>query len=328
MMNAIKKIGVLTSGGDAPGMNACIRAVVKYALANDITVLGIQDGYQGLIEGRFQSLSYLEVNNIIHLGGTILGSARSKDFLTSAGRQKAIAHLVKNEVDALVLIGGDGTFAGGTVLSSEMNIPVIGVPGTIDNDIAGTQYTIGYDTCLNTVIDAVDKIRDTASSHHRVFFVEVMGRNSGFIALNAAIASGAENVLLPESHTDIESLASAIKTQNKGVRSSIIIVAEGDDGGGAYDIMEKVRPYLKGYDLRHSVLGHIQRGGRPSAHDRILATRMGAFAVKSLLKGESNVMVGVQNDELLLQKIGEGSTSNAGLSLSRLDLLQSMLTKS
>lgn len=326
-MNAIRKIGVLTSGGDAPGMNACLRAVVKSALANGVGVLGIQDGYQGLIEGRLQPLSYLEVNNIIHLGGTILGSARSKEFLTVDGRQKAIEHLRRNEVDGLVLIGGDGTFAGGTVLSGEMNIPIIGIPGTIDNDIAGTQYTIGYDTCLNTVIDAVDKIRDTASSHHRVFFVEVMGRNSGYIALNAAIASGAENVLLPESHTDIEQLAAAIRTQNKGVRSSIIIVAEGDDGGGALEIMEKVRPYLKEYDLRHSVLGHIQRGGRPSASDRILATRMGAFAVESLINGKSNVMVGIQNDELLLQKIGEGSTSNAALSLSRLDLLRSMLTK-
>jgi 6-phosphofructokinase 1 len=323
----MKAIGVLTSGGDAPGMNACVRAVVKSGIAAGLKVFGIQDGYQGLIEGRMSELSYLDVNNIIQLGGTILGTARSKEFMTLEGRLKAVKSLQENQIEGLVLIGGDGTFAGGAVLSNEMNIPVIGIPGTIDNDISGTEFTIGYDTCLNTVIDAVDKIRDTATSHHRVFFVEVMGRNSGYIALNAAIASGAESVLIPEHVTDIVALADSIKHQNKGVRSSIIIVAEGDDGGGALEIMQKISPLLPGYDLRHSVLGHIQRGGKPSATDRILATRMGAFAVDQLLKGSNNVVVGVVSDELITTSIGSTSTSSADKSAEKLKLLGAMLTK-
>lgn len=323
----MKAIGVLTSGGDAPGMNACVRAVVKSGIAAGLKVFGIQDGYQGLIEGRMAELTYLDVNNIIQLGGTILGTARSKEFMTVEGRKKAIDSLNKNHIEGIVLIGGDGTFAGGAVLSKEMNIPVIGIPGTIDNDISGTEFTIGYDTCLNTVIDAVDKIRDTATSHHRVFFVEVMGRNSGYIALNAAIASGAESVLIPEQVTDIVALADSIKHQNKGVRSSIIIVAEGDDGGGALEIMQKISPLLPGYDLRHSVLGHIQRGGKPSATDRILATRMGAFAVDQLLKGKNNMVVGVVSDALIISPIGSTSTSSADKSAEKLSLLGAMLTK-
>ncbi|MCC6701969.1 MAG: 6-phosphofructokinase [Fluviicola sp.] len=326
-MESMKAIGVLTSGGDAPGMNACVRAVVKSGIAAGLKVFGIQDGYQGLIEGRMAELTYLDVNNIIQLGGTILGTARSKEFMTVEGRKKAIDSLNENHIEGLVLIGGDGTFAGGAALSKEMNIPVIGIPGTIDNDISGTEFTIGYDTCLNTVIDAVDKIRDTATSHHRVFFVEVMGRNSGYIALNAAIASGAESVLIPEQVTDIVALADSIKHQNKGVRSSIIIVAEGDDGGGALEIMQKISPLLPGYDLRHSVLGHIQRGGKPSATDRILATRMGAFAVDQLLKGRNNVVVGVVSDELITTPIGATSTSSADKSAEKLSLLGAMLTK-
>lgn len=323
----MKRIAVLTSGGDAPGMNACIRAVVKSGLSNGLTVFGIEDGYQGLIEGRMRPMTYLEVNNIIQLGGTVLGSARSEAFRTIEGRVKAIAQLKAFEIDGLVLIGGDGTFAGGATLCNETPVAIIGVPGTIDNDIAGTDYTIGYDTCLNTVVDAIDHIRDTASSHHRVFFVEVMGRNSGFIALNAALAGGAENVLIPEEVTDIEKLAKDITIANKGVRGTIIIVAEGDDAGGAKEIMEKVRPYLRGYDLRHSVLGHIQRGGSPSAFDRILATRLGDFSVELLVKGYSKQMVGVKGEELITREIGEGKTNVVMLDQSKLDLLNRMLTR-
>lgn len=324
----MKSIGVLTSGGDAPGMNTCIRAVVKSGIASGLKVFGIQDGYQGLIEGRISEMTYLDVNNIIQLGGTILGTARSSEFMTVEGRLKAIKNLQLNKIDGLIVIGGDGTFAGGAVLGGEMNIPVVGIPGTIDNDITGTEFTIGYDTCLNTVIDAVDKIRDTATSHHRVFFVEVMGRNSGYIALNAAIASGAESVLIPEHVTDIVELANSIKHQNKGVRSSIIIVAEGDDGGGAQEIMRKISPLLPGYDLRHSVLGHIQRGGKPSATDRILATRMGAFAVEQLIIGKTNIVVGVVSDQLITSSISTAVTSSANKNAEKLNLLGAMLTKS
>ncbi len=272
-------------------------------------------------------LDYSSVNNIIQLGGTILGTARSEEFLTEEGRKKAYLNIKKAGIDGLVLIGGDGTFAGGSILFKESGIPVIGIPGTIDNDIVGTDHTIGYDTCLNTVIDAVDKIRDTATSHHRIFFVEVMGRNAGFIALNAALASGAENVLIPEEKTDIESLAKEIKSQNRGERSSIIIVAEGDDGGGAIEVMEKIKPLLEGYDLRHSILGHIQRGGKPSALDRIIATRMGAWAVELLNNGENNCFIGVQGEDLKLNKLVSSTTSTAKLDHLKLQLLKKLQTK-
>jgi 6-phosphofructokinase 1 len=323
----MKTIGILTSGGDSPGMNACIRAVVKYALQNGQRVIGIEDGYQGMIENRMQELGYSSVNNIIQLGGTILGTARSEEFRTEEGRKTAYENLKKAKIDGLILIGGDGTFAGGSILSKECGIPVIGIPATIDNDIVGTDHTIGYDTCLNTVIDAIDKIRDTASSHHRIFFVEVMGRNAGFIALNAALASGAENVLIPEEKTDIEKLALEIKSQNRGQRSSIIIVAEGDDGGGAIEVMEKIRPLLNGFDLRHSILGHIQRGGKPSAFDRIIATRMGAWAVELLNNGENNSFIGVQGEDLKLNELVSNSTSTAELDHLKLELLKKLQTK-
>lgn len=326
-MSQLKRIGVLTSGGDAPGMNACIRAVVKAGIGQGLDVFGIADGYKGLIENRIHQLNYSDVNNIIHLGGTILGTARSDEFRTPEGRARAIENLKQHQIDALILIGGDGTFAGGISLTKECNIPVIGLPGTIDNDIAGTDFTIGYDTCLNTVIDAVDKIRDTATSHHRVFFIEVMGRASGYIALNSAIASGAESVLIPETITDIEHLAAQIKNQNKGVRSSIIIVAEGDEEGGAKEIMNKVKPYLKEYDLRFSVLGHIQRGGNPSAFDRILATKMGVKAVELILKGEKSVMIGQIGRDLTTKSILEGTTGNLSNTDNGIELLDILLTK-
>lgn len=323
----MKNIAVLTSGGDSPGMNACVRAVVKMCLSHGITPFGIADGYNGMIEGRIVPLGYNDVDNIVHLGGTILGTARSEAFRTVEGRQMAIEQLKKHKIDGLIIIGGDGSFKGADLLSKEMDIAVIGIPGTIDNDIAGTDHTIGYDTALNTVIDAVDKIRDTATSHHRIFFVEVMGRNAGFIALHAAIAAGAEAVLVPEEVTDIDELVVQIKGQNKGRRSSIIIVAEGDDGGGARDIMKKVAPFMDGYDMRYSVLGHIQRGGRPSAVDRILATRMGGYAVELLISGKTNLMIGAEGEKLVTQSIIHGIDKTAMLDADKLTLLKHLLTK-
>ncbi len=322
----MKKIAFLTSGGDSPGMNACVRAIVKSCLYNGIQPIGIRDGFKGMMEGDFWEMTYNDVDNIIQLGGTILGTARSEEFKIREKRKAAIENLTHYHIDGLIVIGGDGSFTGANVVSQEMGIPVIGVPGTIDNDIFGTDHTIGYDTALNTVMEAVDKIRDTASSHHRIFFVEVMGRHAGFIALNSAIASGAEMVLIPEEETDIEKLVDQIKSQNRGKRSSIIIVAEGDDAGGSMDVIRKVSPYLKEYDLKASVLGHLQRGGSPSAFDRILATRMGAHAVQLLLDGKKNLMVGAQGDKLQTITIEQGIKMHSTPDMSKLDLLKKMLT--
>lgn len=324
----MKKIALLTSGGDAPGMNAAVRAIVKTSLHYGVVTLGIRDGFEGLIHGWGKPLGYGDVDNIIHLGGTILGSARSKDFRTKEGRQKAIDFLLKEKVEGLVVIGGDGSFAGARALRAESGIAIIGLPGTIDNDLYGTECSIGYDTALNTVVSAIDKIRDTASSHKRIFFVEVMGRHSGFIALNSAIASGAESVLIPESITHIPTLVDQIKTQNKGRRSSIIVVAEGDDAGGAMDIMRKVSPYLEGYDLRTTILGHIQRGGSPSYLDRAIATRSGIRAVELLLNGESNLMVGVKSDELVTVSIDDAIDKSALPNLDKEAILKKLLTGS
>ena len=322
----MKRIALITSGGDAPGMNACIRSVTKYCLNRGYDPVGYLDGYQGMMENRFLELSFGDVDNIIQRGGTILGTARSEAFRTVEGRKRAIHNLMQNNVDALVCIGGDGTFMGASILSQEMNIPIIGIPGTIDNDISGTDHTIGYDTALNTVIEAVDRIRDTAGSHHRIFFIEVMGRNAGFIALNSAIASGAESVLIPEELTDVKMLADDLKLQNRGKRSSIVIVAEGDDGGGAKEIMGKVEPLLPGYSLRYSVLGHIQRGGSPSAFDRLLATRMGTFAVDALIEGHSKVMVAAKGDDLFLLPIEQAGRISAIPDLSKLAMLHNLRT--
>lgn len=323
----MRRIAVITSGGDAPGMNACVRAVVKSCLYYNIECIGIYDGFQGMIEGRSKQLEYSDVDNIIQYGGTVLGTARSEDFKTSKGRLKAIAYLKSECIDGLVVIGGDGSFTGAKILGDEMNIPIIGIPGTIDNDMYGTDHTIGYDTALNTVVDAIDKIRDTASSHHRVFFVEVMGRDAGFIALNSAIASGAESVLIPEEVTDIPLLVEAIRSNNHGRRGTIILVAEGDDAGGAMEIMNKVEPHLKGYSLRCTILGHIQRGGRPSAFDRILATRMGNQAVELLIEGKSNAMVGVNGDNIVISAIDECIKKHSTPDLGKLNLLERLLTK-
>jgi 6-phosphofructokinase 1 len=323
----MKRIALLTSGGDSPGMNAGIRAVVKSCLYYGIEPFGIYDGYQGMIDGRGRIMAYDDVSNIIQFGGTILGSARCADFKTKEGRAKAISYLRAEEIEGLIVIGGDGTYTGAKILGEEMNIPIIGMPGTIDNDLYGTEYTIGFDTALNTVIDAVDKIRDTATSHHRVFFVEVMGRDAGFIALYAAIASGAESVLIPEEVTDIEKLVNDIKTQNKGKRSTIIMVAEGDDGGDAYEIMNKVRPHLPEYDLRHSVLGHIQRGGSPSAVDRINATMMGAYAVDLLKEGKSLLAIGIIGKELVTCPIVDAIKGHGQPNLSHLQLIEKLRTR-
>jgi len=322
----MKKIGIITSGGDAPGMNACVRSITKYCLNNKIIPIGFRDGYNGVIENDFCELTFKDVNNIIQQGGTILGTFRSERFKTKEGRRIAIENLRKNNIDAFICIGGDGTFTGASILSKEMDIPIIGIPGTIDNDIYGTDHTIGYDTALNTVVEAVDKIRDTAGSHKRIFFVEVMGRNAGFIALNSAIASGAESVLIPEEITNIEKVANDLKEQNKGVRSSIVIVAEGDDEGGAKEILSKIKPFMSGYSLRHSVLGHIQRGGRPSAFDRMLATRMGAFAVECLMKNISGVMIGAKGDELHTLSIHEAIHHLSSPDLSKLEMLNNLRT--
>ncbi|MCT4624928.1 MAG: 6-phosphofructokinase [Schleiferiaceae bacterium] len=300
-MANLKKIAVLTSGGDAPGMNACVRAVVRSAINNGLSVNGIYRGYQGMIEGDFIQCEKHTVSNILHRGGTFLKTARSDDFRTKEGRQKAYEQLQANEVDALVVIGGDGSFTGAAILHDEFGIPVMGCPGTIDNDLFGTDFTIGYDTAVNTVVDAVDRIRDTAESHNRLFFVEVMGRDAGLIALRSGIASGAEAVLIPETVTYIDELIETLHTgylQHK--TSAIIIVAEGDDEGGAYEIAEKVGKKFNSYETKVTVLGHIQRGGRPSAYDRVMASRMGNRAVEALLRGETNKMVGIQRNELVL----------------------------
>ena len=323
----MKKIALLTSGGDSPGMNAAIRAIVKSTLFHGLIPVGIYDGYKGMLANELFEMTYSDVDNIIHTGGTILGSSRCLEFKKKKFREIAMQNLINAGVDGLVVIGGDGTFTGATLLSHEMGIPVIGIPGTIDNDIYGTDHTIGYDTALNTVIDAIDKIRVTASSHHRIFFIEVMGNHAGFIALNAAVASGAESVLIPEIVPDLHLLVNEIKNQNKGKRSSIIVVAEGEKEGGSIELIQKIAPLLEGYELRPTVLGHIQRGGSPSAFDRILATRMGAKAVELLLNNVSGVMIGSQGDLLLTTSLDQATKLHKTPDLKKVDLLKQMLTR-
>ncbi len=305
MSNPIKNIGVLTSGGDAPGMNAAVRAVVRSAAYHSIKCVGIYQGYQGLIDDKVKVMNARSVNNIINKGGTILKSARCLEFRTKEGRQAAYKTIEKHQVDALIVIGGDGSFTGAMIFQEEFKLPVIGIPGTIDNDIFGTTHTIGYDTALNTVIEAIDKIRDTAISHNRLFFVEVMGRDSGHIALNAGIGAGAEEVLIPEENLGLERLLDSLKRSEKsGKSSSIVVVAEGDKTGrNVFEIAEYVEKNMPYYDVRVSVLGHMQRGGSPSCFDRVLASRMGVYAVESLLEGKSNVMVGVKNEQMILSPL-------------------------
>ena len=294
----INAIGVLTSGGDAPGMNAAIRAVTRAAIFEGWKVQGIYRGYEGLIEGNIKELSTESVSNTIQRGGTILKTARSDEFRTPEGRKQAFDNIKKCGIDALVVIGGNGSLAGAQLLASEYDIPVIGLPGTIDNDLYGTDSTIGYDTALNTIVDCVDKIRDTATSHDRIFFVEVMGRDAGFLAQNSAIAAGAEAAIIPEDNTDIDQLATFIgRGIRKSKNSSIVLVSEKD--GGAMHYAERVRKEYPEFDVRVSILGHLQRGGTPTAVDRILSSRLGVASIEALKEGQRNVMRGVKNDQIV-----------------------------
>lgn len=297
-MAKIKSIGVLTSGGDAPGMNAAIRAVTRAAISSGWKVYGIYRGYEGLINDEIEEFTTESVSGIIFQGGTILRTSRSKEFMTPEGRSKAYENLKKHEIDALIVIGGNGSLSGAQQLALEHEIPIIGLPGTIDNDLYGTDNTIGYDTALNTIVECVDKIHDTANSHNRIFFIEVMGRDAGFLAQNSAIAAGAEAAIIPESATDIDQLAAFIdRGIRKSKRSSIVIVSESD--GGAMHYAERVRKEYPEFDVRVSILGYLQRGGRPSAVDRILASRMGVAAIQALKEGQTNVMIGIDNDEMV-----------------------------
>ena len=307
--SGIKRIGVLTSGGDAPGMNAAIRAVVRASAFHNVEVEGIFQGYAGLMEGDFKRLNERSVARILGRGGTILKSSRCKEFLTTEGRATAIEQMKKHHIDALITIGGNGTFTGAHILSQESGIPVMGIPGSIDNDLFGTDHCIGFDTATNTVVDAVDKIRDTATSHNRIFFVEVMGRNSGFIALKAGIASGAIAIVLPEDEMTSEELMQILRASEKsGKSSSIVIVAEGVKGGTAYELANKVAAENPDYDTRVSVLGHLQRGGAPSCYDRVIASRMGVAAVEGLLQGRKDVMIGIVNDRETYTSLEEAIT--------------------
>jgi len=307
MGNKVKRIGVLTSGGDAPGMNAAIRAVVRSCAYHGIECVGIFRGYEGLIEGDFKDLDARSVKNIINRGGTFLKSARSKEFHTKEGRQKAYDHLIKAHIDALVTIGGDGTFTGAIVFNEEHDFPIVGLPGTIDNDINGTDYTIGYDTALNTVVEAIDKIRDTANSHNRLFLVEVMGRDAGDIALNAGIGAGAEEILIPEQNMGKDRLIESLKRSKKsGKSSSIVVVAEGDQiGKNIFGLADYIRENLEEYEVKVTVLGHIQRGGAPSCYDRVLASRLGVGAVDALLAGKRDVMIGLVHNKVVAVPFAE-----------------------
>ena len=299
-MATIKCIGILTSGGDAPGMNAAIRAVTRAAIYNGLRVKGIYRGYKGLVTGEISEFKTQNVSNIIHQGGTILKTARCKEFTTPEGRALAYENMKKEEIDALVIIGGDGSLTGARIFALEYDVTCIGLPGTIDNDLYGTDTTIGYDTALNTILDAVDKIRDTATSHERLFFVEVMGRDAGFLALNGAIAAGAEAAIIPEFSTEVDQLAEFIKNGfRKSKNSSIVLVAESDITGGAMALAERVKNEYPQYDVRVSILGHLQRGGRPTAHDRIIASRMGTASIEALMEGQRNVMIGIEHDEIV-----------------------------
>ena len=328
MSNKIKKIGVLTSGGDAPGMNAAIRSVVRTCAYHKIECVGIYRGYEGLMEGDFKQMNARSVKDIINKGGTILKSARSKEFRTVEGRKLAYKHLKDNNIDALVLIGGDGTFTGGMIFNKEFDFPVIGIPGTIDNDIYGTSSTLGFDTALNTVVEAIDKIRDTASSHNRLFFVEVMGRDAGHIALNVGVGAGAEEILIPEEDLGLDRLVESLRRSRKsGKTSSIVIVAEGDKiGKSVFELKDYVDEHMENYDVRVSVLGHMQRGGAPSCFDRVLASRMGVKAVESLMEGKTNYMVGLLNNEIELTPLEKAIKGKSKINLELLRVSEIMAT--
>jgi 6-phosphofructokinase 1 len=297
----MKKVAVFTSGGDAPGMNACIRAVVRGGIYHGLDMYGIVRGYTGMISGDIKKMDSRSVSNIVQRGGTILKSARSMDFMTPEGRKKAYENLMSNGIEGLIAIGGNGTFTGAEVFYNEYQIPTVGCPGTIDNDLYGTDYTIGFDTAVNTSLEAIDKIRDTADSHDRVFFIEVMGRDSGYIAIQSGIGGGAEVVMVPETHTPLKKVISQLKSGwGRSKSSSIVVVAEGDEEGHAPEIAEKIKKQVGDkIDIRVTTLGHIQRGGGPTAYDRILASRLGLGAIEGLINGEKNVMAGIVNNELV-----------------------------
>ncbi|MFY7879369.1 MAG: 6-phosphofructokinase [Lacibacter sp.] len=299
MSKKVTKIGVLTSGGDAPGMNAAIRAVVRTGLYHNMEVFGIMRGYQGMIDDDIVPMHSRSVANIIQRGGTILKTARSKEFLTEEGRKKAYANLKKHGIDGLVIIGGDGSFRGAQKFSNEFDIPCIGLPGTIDKDIAGSDFTIGFDTAVNTAIEAIDKIRDTADAHDRLFIIEVMGRDAGYIALHSGIATGAEHILIPETKTDLEFIIESLEEKEKRKKLvNMIVVAEGDETGGGNEVAAILKERLPHLDTRVCILGHIQRGGSPSCLDRVIASRLGYAAVESLLEGKHNTMIGILNNKL------------------------------
>ena len=313
MERQINTIGILTSGGDAPGMNAAIRAITRTARFHSMNVVGVMRGYQGLIDGEFVKFTSSSVSNTIQRGGTILKTARSKAFMEADGRKMAYENMVSAGIDALVVIGGNGSLTGAQLFAREYDIPIIGLPGTIDNDLYGTDSTIGYDSALNTIVECVDKIRDTANSHDRIFFIEVMGRDAGFLAQNSAIASGAEAAIIPESATDVDQLAEFIERgKRKSKNSAIVLVSEAqkDGVGGALYYADRIKKEYPQFDARVTILGHLQRGGKPSAYDRILASRMGYAAIEALLEGQRNVMIGIKNDEIVYVPISRAVKMN------------------
>jgi 6-phosphofructokinase 1 len=309
----MNKIAVFTSGGDSPGMNACIRAVARTVLWYKKEAIGIMHGYDGMIKNEFVSLDSKAVSNIIQSGGTILKTARSKEFTTESGMQRAYDNLKKQNIDGLIAIGGDGTFRGAVAFNKKFDIPFIGIPGTIDNDLFGTDYTIGFDTAVNTTLEAIDKIKDTAAAHDRLFFIEVMGRDTGYIALWTGIAGGVEEILLPETKTDVDNLIKLLHERKSKNKSTIVIVAEGDETGGAMKISEAVKKRIPDYDARVTILGHIQRGGSPTCFDRILATKLGVSAVEALLNGESNKMTGIVNNKITYTNLENAVKEHAPL---------------
>ncbi len=323
-MAKVKTIGVLTSGGDAPGMNAAIRAVTRAGICNGFTVKGIYRGYDGLINGEVITMTTETVSGIIMQGGTILKTARSKDFMTPEGKAKAYETIQKEEIDALVVIGGNGSLTGARDFAAEYDVWCVGLPGTIDNDLYGTDFTIGYDTTMNTIVECVDRIRDTAQSHERIFFVEVMGRDAGFLAQNSAIACGAEAAIIPEDSTDVDQLA---RFMERGIRKSkkscIVIVSESPKCGALY-YAERVRKEFPEYDVRVSILGHLQRGGRPSAHDRILASRTGVGAIVAIMQGQRNVMIGVRNNEVVYVPFSDAIRTDKPLDMKLIKVLDEL----
>lgn len=319
----IKTIGVLTSGGDSPGMNAAVRAVVRASIFYNRRVFGIYHGYKGLVSGQIQELSSSDVSDVITRGGTFLRTSRCPEFFEYNGRKEAHKQLIKHKIDALVVVGGDGSFKGAKIFADEFNFPIIGIPGTIDNDLYGTDYTIGYDTALNTVVQAVDKIRDTASSHDRLFFVEVMGRDAGFIALRSGIAAGAEEILIPERRTDFRKLKSYLQEEYRVKKSSsIVLVAEGDDSGGALVVANRIKKDFPDFNVRISILGHVQRGGSPSAFDRVMASEMGIAAVQGVLNGKTNVMVGMKNRKMVYVDLEKTVKHHKKVKQSLLDMVK------